>query len=174
MRALVLQLCMMRPPGELRIIGPLRGENAWAERLPHRRASTGVPLALGGAGEPAPERTSRSCAPLLRSQPPPRCAVVLTVRSPGEATVDIAGEVREVSVEAVGLRQAEGLAAELAERAVRVRALQTRQYPSPSIAAGRRAESRSAAACPRSSASRRAIRLWSTSSPTGRTLWWPG
>ena len=46
--------------------------------------------------------------------------MVLTVRSPGEATVDIAGEVREVSVEAVGFRQAEGLAAELAERAVRL------------------------------------------------------
>jgi len=120
MRALVLQLCMMRPPGDLRIIGPLRGENAWAEGLPHRRASTGVTLALGGAGEPPPGADISIVRAAPADQPPPRCAVVLTVRSPGQATVDIAGEVRQVSVEAVGFRQAEGLAAELAERAVRV------------------------------------------------------
>ncbi|HEX5730278.1 FtsK/SpoIIIE domain-containing protein, partial [Microbacterium sp.] len=120
MRALVLQLCMVRPPGELRIIGPLRGENAWAEALPHRRAATGVTLALGTAAEPPPGADISIVRAAASDQPPPRCAVVLTVHSPGRATVDIGGEVRDISVEAVGSTQAEGLAAELAARAVRL------------------------------------------------------
>ena len=53
-RALALQLCLALPPGELRIVGPLRGENAWAERLPHRRAASGLRLALVGPGETVP------------------------------------------------------------------------------------------------------------------------
>ena len=50
-----LQLAMSLPPGELRIVGPLRGENAWAEQLPHRRAGSGLTLALGAPGEPSPD-----------------------------------------------------------------------------------------------------------------------
>lgn len=123
-RALVLQLAMALPPGELRLVGPLRGENAWAERLPHRRASGGLQLALGAPGEPV------SGAPdlaIVRTDPsaprPPGCSVVLTVRSPGQALLDVAGDVREIAVEALGCAQALVLAEDLVARATELQDL---------------------------------------------------
>ena len=117
-RALVVQLCMSVPPGELRITGALRGENAWAERLPQRRSSGGRTLVLGSPGDPVPAGADivivRADAPGAR---PPGCGVVVTVTSLGAALVDVAGDVREVAVEALSLSQAESLAADLAERA---------------------------------------------------------
>lgn len=117
-RALVMQLCMSLPPGELRLTGPLRGENAWAETLPHRRASGGRSLSLVAPGDPAP---AGGDLVIVRAEPaeapPPGCAVVITASSLGRALVDVGGEVREVAVEALGAGQAESLAAELAERA---------------------------------------------------------
>jgi S-DNA-T family DNA segregation ATPase FtsK/SpoIIIE len=117
-RALVVQLAMTLPPGELRIVGPLRGENAWAEHLPQRRGTTGVQLAIGSPGEPiagAPDIT------IVRADPaasrPPGCGIALTVRSPGEAYLDAGGEVREIAVEALGDAQALVIAQELTARA---------------------------------------------------------
>ena len=118
-RALTLQLCMTLPPGELRIIGALRAENAWAERLPHRRVGTGTTLALSGPGEPVPIDADIA---IVRAEAaaPPGCAAVLTVQSPGRALIDYVGEVREIEVEAVGAAQAEHLAEELNARAARL------------------------------------------------------
>ena len=115
-RALTLQLCMSLPPGELRLVGALRAENAWAEHLPHRRVGTGVRLALSGPGEPVPLDADIA---IVRADAaaPPGCGAVLTVQSPGRARIDYGGEVREIEVEAVGAAQAEHLAAELTTRA---------------------------------------------------------
>lgn len=117
-RALVLQLCLALPPGELRLVGVLRGENAWAERLPHRSAPAGRRLALVGPGEPAgPDADIVIVRAEASGARPPGCAVVLSVTSLDGASIDMDGDVRQISVEAVGLGQAEVLADELRERA---------------------------------------------------------
>lgn len=117
-RALVMQLAMMLPPSDLRVVGPLRDENAWAEHLPHRRASSGRRLALGTPGSPV---IGDPDIAIVRADPtavrPTGCDVVLTVRSPDEALLDAGGEVREIAVEALGAAQALALAHELAARA---------------------------------------------------------
>ncbi len=128
LRALVMQLCMMLPPGDLRIVGSLRGENAWAERLPHRRAVTGRTLCLVGAGESAPGDADITIVH-ADSVTPPGCAVVLAVRSPTRSSVDFGGEVREIEVEAIGVDQAAHLADELAARATRVHGLDDTAMP---------------------------------------------
>lgn len=120
-RALVLQLAMTLPPGELRIVGPLRGESAWAERLPHRRSGSGLQLALGAPGEPITGAPDLAIVRVDPSAPrPPGCGVVLTVRSPGRAQLDAGGEVREIAVEALGSAQALVLTDELIARAAQL------------------------------------------------------
>ena len=107
LRALVLQLCLALPPGELRIVGSLRGENAWAERLPHRRAVTGCDSGLVGPGEPAPRRCRHhSSSTPIPAHRPPGCAVVLDRRGHRPASRSTsAARSREIEVEAVGRRR---------------------------------------------------------------------
>ncbi len=117
-RALVMQLCMSLPPGELRIIGALRAENAWAEKLPHRRSAGRVSLALVAPGDsPAPGSDIVIVRAEPSDAPPTGCGIVITASSLGAALVDVGGEVREVIAEALSRGQAESLASELAERA---------------------------------------------------------
>lgn len=117
-RALALQLCLAAPPGELSITGPLRGDLAWAERLPHRLPGGSRRLALVAPGEPVPADADIAIAQRAPGEPlPPRCAAVLTVRSPASARVEQAGESVEVRVEAVARVQAEAIADSLASRA---------------------------------------------------------
>jgi DNA segregation ATPase FtsK/SpoIIIE, S-DNA-T family len=119
-RALALQLCLALPPGELRIVGPLRDEVAWAEALPHRVASTGLALALVGPGEQVPPEAEVAIARCRVGDPlPPRCGSVLTVRAPEAAVLERGGEQIPVRAEAVGEGQAAQLAADLATRAER-------------------------------------------------------
>ncbi len=119
-RALAVQLCLALPPGQLRITGPLRGENEWAEGMPHRTATTGIRLALAGPGESTAGDTDISIVRIEPGDPPPpRCRVVVTVSSVGRASVDFDGEVREISVEALGTAQASCIAEDLTDRAGR-------------------------------------------------------
>lgn len=117
-RALALQLCLAQPPGELSIAGPLHGDLAWAERLPHRATGGGRRLALVGPGEPVPADADIAIAQRAPGEPlPPRCAAVLTVHSPESARIEHAGESAEVRVEAVAREQAVAIADVLASRA---------------------------------------------------------
>ena len=119
-RALALQLCLALPPGDLRLSGPLRGDCSWAERLPHRRAENGRSLALVGAGQAVPAAVDIPIVHVAPGTPtPPRCSAIITALSPARATVDYDGDLREVSVEALGISQAEAIADDLAERARR-------------------------------------------------------
>jgi S-DNA-T family DNA segregation ATPase FtsK/SpoIIIE len=117
-RGLVLQLALTLPPGELRVIGALKGENVWAERLPHRRATAGTTLSLGTSTNAG---AAEADIVIVRAEPsaprPPGCGIALTVNAPGRALADAGGEVREIAVEAVGAHQAERIADDLAERA---------------------------------------------------------
>ncbi|MCP2637369.1 FtsK/SpoIIIE domain-containing protein [Microbacterium sp. HD4P20] len=117
-RALVLQLCLIAPPGEVRIVGAARGWASWTDALPHRAASAGVALALPGPGEQAPPEARITIARCAPGEPlPPRCGAVLTVRSPDAAVLERAGERVPLRVEAVGESQAGEIAAKLASRA---------------------------------------------------------
>jgi len=126
-RGLVLQLCLALPPGELRIVGPLRGEHAWAERLPHRRAASGLRLALVPAGEPVPADADIAVAQRGPGEPPPpQCAAVVAVDAPDRARVDSGGGASPIRVEAIGREQAEAIAVELAARAERTLGMEIR------------------------------------------------
>ncbi|WP_345802027.1 FtsK/SpoIIIE domain-containing protein [Microbacterium sp. AZCO] len=117
-RALVLQACLTAPPGELRIVGPLHPDDAWAERLPHRRAATGTALAVVAVGEAVPPEAEVA---IVRADPaappPPRCSAVLTVASPRRGRLDAGGETCDVAVEGVSVAQAMLIAEQLEERA---------------------------------------------------------
>ncbi|WP_203580438.1 FtsK/SpoIIIE domain-containing protein [Microbacterium hibisci] len=119
-RALVLQLCLAYPPGELRIVGPLGRGLEWAQGLPHRDARAGIGVAILEPGQLVPSDAEVVIARCRPGEPvPPRCEAVLTVASPGVARVEHAGESRRIGVEAVSREQAHEIAAELSDRAER-------------------------------------------------------
>ena len=79
-RGLVLQLCLALPPGELRIVGPVDGDLAWAEALPHRAAHSGTRLAVVAPGGRVPADADIAIARCRPGDPPPpQCAAVVTV-----------------------------------------------------------------------------------------------
>lgn len=119
-RALVLQLCLLLAPGELRIVGPLGPGLEWIGELPHRDARAGSALAVVGPDGLVPAEAEVVIARCRPGEPlPPRCQAVLTVASPAEARLEHAGEVVLVGVEAVARAQAEQIAAGLTARAER-------------------------------------------------------
>ncbi|MGA7149761.1 MAG: FtsK/SpoIIIE domain-containing protein, partial [Microbacterium sp.] len=119
-RALAVQVCLAVPPGELALVGALRGELAWAERMPHRRRGGKVRLALVSPGEQIPVDADMAIARCVPGEPlPPRCGTVLTVRSLEDARVAFGGDPVVVRVEAVAAEQAEEIAGMLSARAER-------------------------------------------------------
>ncbi|MET0734073.1 MAG: FtsK/SpoIIIE domain-containing protein [Microbacterium sp.] len=114
-RALLLQLCLALPPGELRLVGALPPGCEWAEALPHRSAATGLAVALSPGAS--------ADIVITRLEPddpaPPECAAILTVGSPGRATLDHAGSLIALTVEGIGLDQAAEAAEALTARARR-------------------------------------------------------
>ncbi len=112
-RALVLQAALTVPPGTLRLVGPLRGGDAWAAELPHRLVTEGATLALATTAD-ADLVIARADSSGTR---PTRCAVVVRVDAPGRAVVSHHGTDRVVAPEAVALEQAERIARGLASRA---------------------------------------------------------
>ncbi|WP_438353386.1 FtsK/SpoIIIE domain-containing protein [Microbacterium sp. CJ88] len=117
-RALVVQLCLSHPPGELQVRGG-RDTQGWIDALPHRRVPGGRVVALVGVDEPAPPDVDAVVLRTARGAPaPPACTAVLTVEAPGSARLDYHGEVRELAVEGISLDQAGEIAADLAGRAI--------------------------------------------------------
>ncbi|MBB6391436.1 FtsK/SpoIIIE domain-containing protein [Microbacterium thalassium] len=117
LRALAVQLCLSAAPGELRVLGSC-SEHEWIEAVPHRRASRGRALALVAPGEPVPAEADVVLARVGPGEPPPpRCGALLEVRGLTSGTIDHAGRVQEVGLEAVGDAQAAAIAAMLEARA---------------------------------------------------------
>ncbi|WP_396668587.1 FtsK/SpoIIIE domain-containing protein [Microbacterium sp. R86528] len=117
-RAWAIQLCAALPPGELRIVGPLRGDLEWAAELPHRRSTAGMALALIGPGEQPPVEAEIVLARSLAGEPlPPRCAAVLELETLSRAHLDLAGERFAIEVEGIALEQAKTIASMLNRRA---------------------------------------------------------
>ncbi|MFG6504247.1 FtsK/SpoIIIE domain-containing protein [Microbacterium sp. P05] len=121
-RALVLQLALAGPPGELALVG---GETAWLRELPHAGAAAGFRVAVGRVGEGEGELDQDSELVIVSARTadalPPRCGTVIFLVSAAEARVEIGGDVELVSVEAISELQAATLANELAARASRMR-----------------------------------------------------
>ncbi|WP_439591399.1 FtsK/SpoIIIE domain-containing protein [Microbacterium sp.] len=114
-RALVLQLCLSLPPGEVRLVGELPDGCAWAEALPHRTATAGVSVAMAlGAGADVVIARVDADEPA-----PPECGAILTVHSPNRASLDHEGAVVPLAVEGIGVDQAIEAAEALAARAER-------------------------------------------------------
>ncbi|WES65941.1 FtsK/SpoIIIE domain-containing protein [Microbacter sp. GSS18] len=116
-RGLAVQLCLAAPPGDVRIMGA-PAEHAWTEQLPHRRAVGGRVLAIVGPGEPVPADADIVLARVAPgAPPPPTCGVLLRVSGLVAGSLDHAGHVEAVALEAVGSAQAGAIAARLGARA---------------------------------------------------------
>lgn len=113
-RALVTQVCLLVPPGELRLVGAVVPGEEWIERMPHRRAVAGLAVSVGG-WDP------RADAGIVRVPPdaalPPGSRCVLTVRDPARSSVEMEGDTVQIAVEAIGRAQAEAIAEMLSLRA---------------------------------------------------------
>ncbi len=127
-RALVLQVCLAHPPGQVRLIGglsaPLRGGCGDAAvaggglALPHADATRGAAVLIGNGDRPIPADVEVPIVQVAEgAPPPPRCAAVLTLDGAGQARLDHAGQSRRVQVEALSHTQAARLAVVLSERA---------------------------------------------------------
>lgn len=113
-RALALQLCLAHPPGRLRLAeggAPVAG-------LPHADAVEGLVLHCGEGGRPLPADADIVIVRVDEgTPPPPRCAAVITVEGDLTGRLDHAGASCALRLEAISVRQAEGIAALLHARA---------------------------------------------------------
>jgi len=118
-RALVLQACLNRAPGDVRVEGV---ESSWGESLPHRRAGGGALLRVSSGGDVVGDDVDIPVALVAEGDPaPPRCAAVLTLLGAGRARLDYAGASSEVDVEPISRTHAAEIAGRLAARAVTTR-----------------------------------------------------
>lgn len=115
-RALVVQICLVHPPGEVRIAA---AAEEWALRLPHAAASRGRRLWWGSGSPPADADVAIVCAG--PSAPPPQCAAVVRLVDVDEALLAYAGSSVTIRPEPLGLGQAAGLVELLRERAATAR-----------------------------------------------------
>lgn len=116
-RALVLQLCLGRPPRELSVTAAPVGERSWVDRLPHRGSAGARTVAFTGIGDGDAEADIVIAAVPSGAPTPPRCAAVLEVRGLDDARLAWGSSRVPVSVEGVGLAQAQAIASLLAARA---------------------------------------------------------
>jgi S-DNA-T family DNA segregation ATPase FtsK/SpoIIIE len=113
-------VCLNRSPDELRILPGTDDDRPWVRDLPHTVSrSTDIPsLAVSGPDASASASADIVLARAIPGGPvPSRCAAVLTLTGPTQATLQHAGESQTVAVEAVSLVQAQAVARALAARA---------------------------------------------------------
>jgi S-DNA-T family DNA segregation ATPase FtsK/SpoIIIE len=135
-RALILQLCLALPPGELAVAAPAGEDFGWTARLPHVSIPGRLTLSVIAPGEHVPADADVPIARALPGEPlPPRCAAVLTVGSPRSASLQSGGSTWAVSVEAVSHDQAVSIGDALAVRAEQTLGVFVRE-PGPVALAG--------------------------------------
>lgn len=119
-RALVLQLCLGRPAGELVVTAAPAHERGWIEALPHWAPDVDAPLrvALVEAGDPVPADEVVVAIVPPGGEVPPVCAalVELDPGSPDRGRLVHAADPLEVTVEGVSIAQAAAVADRLAAR----------------------------------------------------------
>lgn len=118
-RALVLQLCLARPVGELALVAAPEGERAWAEALPHWAPTGDAPVrvALLGPDEPAPAVDVVIAVPAPGGEVPTACGALLELAPvPGGGRLLHGGDAVDIAVEGLSAAQAGAVARRLAER----------------------------------------------------------
>lgn len=121
-RALVLQVGLTQPPGQVRMIEQSASDAASlaakVAALPHAEATRGKLLWVGAGDRPLPADVDIPIVHVTEGAPPPlRCAAVLTLLGGDRARLDHDGMSRQVRVEAVSTGQAQRVAEALAGRA---------------------------------------------------------
>lgn len=119
-RALALQVCLVHPPGRVRVADAqqLADTLEVAELLPHAHATAGLSLVVTDAAARLPADADIPIVILPPDAPtPPRCAAVLTLTGADRGQIDHDGTTRTIAVEALSGPQAAQIAVALAERA---------------------------------------------------------
>ncbi len=119
-RALLLQVCLVHPPGRVRVADPaaLSTVLAVAGELPHAHATAGAAVVVTDAAARVPAGADIPIVVIGEDDPvPPRCAAVLTLAGGHRGRLDHDGNTRSVQVEAVSAAQAAEIASALAARA---------------------------------------------------------
>lgn len=115
-RAILLQLCVVHPPGHVRVEVAEAGET-WLRELPHAHASSATHTAALSAGSPVADVD----LPIVWTEPsapvPPMCLTVIDVHEGLTGTLRRGNLLCEVELEAVSETQAVSLAAALSRRA---------------------------------------------------------
>ncbi|KXC06770.1 FtsK/SpoIIIE domain-containing protein [Microbacterium hominis] len=119
-RALLLQVCLVHPPGRVRVADPVALSTvlAVAGELPHAHATAGAAVVVTDAAARVPAGADIPSVYIGEDDPvPPRCAAVLTLAGGDRGRLDHDGSTRSVQVEAVSAAQAAEIASALAARA---------------------------------------------------------
>jgi S-DNA-T family DNA segregation ATPase FtsK/SpoIIIE len=119
-RALVLQLCLGRPAGELALVAAPPGEREWAECLPHWApggADAPLSVALADAGDPVPPGVVPIAVVPPAGEVPPACGALVELDAAAEGRLVQGPEHAALALEAVSRAQARSLAERLAARA---------------------------------------------------------
>ncbi|MFB8893762.1 FtsK/SpoIIIE domain-containing protein [Microbacterium plantarum] len=111
-RALVMQICLVHPPGEVWVVGVAED---WARDLPHASTPGGRRL-WWGTGVP-PADADIVIVSAGSGAPPPQCAAVLRVADADAAVLASSGSSLPVRPEPLGREQAAAVTALLRERA---------------------------------------------------------
>ncbi|KAA9150282.1 cell division protein FtsK [Microbacterium lushaniae] len=149
LRALLLQVALAQPPGDVEIAAIDPGEAAWIHALPHAARSGSRRIVWARAGVPPPDADVVVLCARPGDPLPPGRAVVITLTGPGSARVEAGADVHEVEVEALGQAQAAVIAAELTARyaaAGVAAAVEDRIVPLSALRAPEREPSRTALA----------------------------
>jgi len=119
-RALVLQVCLVHPPGRVRIAdaAAMAAALSMPLTLPHAQSTAGALLLVSDDASRVPADADIPVVILADGDPvPPRCASVLTLTGPGHAVLDHDGTNRPVRVEALSAAQAAAICVALSARA---------------------------------------------------------
>ncbi|TFV83638.1 cell division protein FtsK [Microbacterium sp. dk485] len=116
LRALLLQVALAHPPGEVEIAASDGAEAEWIDALPHAARTGARRIVWARAGFPPPEADVVVLCAHPGDPLPPGRALLMTLTGPGTARVEAGADVHEVDVEAVGRAQAALIAGELTAR----------------------------------------------------------
>lgn len=119
-RALVLQVCLVHPPGRVSVPDPAAaaGLLGVSERLPHAQTTGGLSLVVADAAARVPADADIPIVVIALDAPtPPRCTAVLTLTGTDRGLLDHDGVTCAVTVEALAASQAVEIVDALAERA---------------------------------------------------------
>lgn len=116
-RALVLQICLGRPVGEVSVVAAPAGERQWAAALPHWGDGGGLRVALTSGDERHPPADVVIAIVADGGEVPPACgALVELTEATARGRLVRGGETAEIAVEGLSAAQAVAVARRLTAR----------------------------------------------------------